>query len=230
VKKRYHLTSALSINPPFLRNNFSEQGLVTDYRDWQIPLGRRFRSLKIWFVLRTYGISGLQTHIRNHVRLGEIFHGLLLTRRDLFCIVSGPSFALTVFSVNSRWHQYESPSHKASLDIVILNSASNQSDVYHDRYTNDFIPDAVGQAVTQANLLTEAVYELVNSHGIIHVTSTVVNGRYAIRVVSGSPASDEKYVRRAFEIFAEATEAVLKGKRGILARDQHGRGPFEQEK
>ncbi|KAH7396010.1 pyridoxal phosphate-dependent transferase [Cadophora sp. MPI-SDFR-AT-0126] len=99
VKKRKDLIDALSIMPSYLRNEFSESGLVTDYRDWQIPLGRRFRSLKIWFVLRTYGVSGLQAHIRKHVKLGEVFAGLLETRRDLFEVVTGPNFALTVFTV-----------------------------------------------------------------------------------------------------------------------------------
>jgi len=46
---------------------------VIDYRDWQIPLGRRFRSLKLWFVLRHYGIEGLQFHVREHVRLAQQF-------------------------------------------------------------------------------------------------------------------------------------------------------------
>jgi aromatic-L-amino-acid decarboxylase len=46
---------------------------VIDYRDWQVPLGRRFRSLKLWFVLRYYGIEGLQFHIREHVRLAQQF-------------------------------------------------------------------------------------------------------------------------------------------------------------
>jgi glutamate/tyrosine decarboxylase-like PLP-dependent enzyme len=57
---------------------------VTDYRDWQIPLGRRFRALKIWFVMRTYGIQGFKAHIRNHIRLGELFHSLVKSRPDLF--------------------------------------------------------------------------------------------------------------------------------------------------
>ncbi|PVH75011.1 hypothetical protein DL98DRAFT_498838 [Cadophora sp. DSE1049] len=99
VRKRKDLIDALSIMPSYLRNEFSESGLVTDYRDWQIPLGRRFRSLKIWFVLRTYGVNGLQAHIRKHVKLGEVFAGLLETRKDLFEIVTGPNFALTVFTV-----------------------------------------------------------------------------------------------------------------------------------
>jgi len=99
VKKRKDLIDALSIMPSYLRNEFSESGLVTDYRDWQIPLGRRFRSLKIWFVLRSYGIKGLQAHVRKTVKLGETFAGLLETRKDLFEIITGPSFALTVFNI-----------------------------------------------------------------------------------------------------------------------------------
>ena len=73
VQKRRDLTDALSITPAYLRNEFTEKGLVTDYRDWQIPLGRRFRALKIWFVVRTYGVKGLQEHIRHHINLGNLF-------------------------------------------------------------------------------------------------------------------------------------------------------------
>ena len=46
---------------------------MIDYRDWQIPLGRRFRSLKLWFVIRHYGVEGLQHHVREHVRLAQQF-------------------------------------------------------------------------------------------------------------------------------------------------------------
>eukprot|EP01027_Heterolobosea_sp_BB2_P019277 GEZU01027070.1.p1 GENE.GEZU01027070.1~~GEZU01027070.1.p1 ORF type:complete len:309 (+),score=94.69 GEZU01027070.1:116-1042(+) len=67
VKERVHLSNALSITPEYLRNKASESGLVLDYRDFQLPLGRKFRALKLWFVLRMYGIQGLQEYIR-HVR------------------------------------------------------------------------------------------------------------------------------------------------------------------
>ncbi|POS83574.1 hypothetical protein EPUL_005658, partial [Erysiphe pulchra] len=105
VKERKHLIESLSINPSYLVSKASENGQVIDYRDWQIPLGRRFRSLKIWFVLRTYGVTGLQAYIRNHIRLGEIFASLCRERCDLFKIVAGPSFALTVFTVVSKISQ-----------------------------------------------------------------------------------------------------------------------------
>jgi aromatic-L-amino-acid/L-tryptophan decarboxylase len=63
----------LSVLPEYLRNQATESGAVIDYRDWHIQLGRRFRSLKLWFVIRHYGIEGLQHHIREHVRLAQQF-------------------------------------------------------------------------------------------------------------------------------------------------------------
>lgn len=71
VRDRTALVEALSITPEYLRNAASDAGAVIDYRDWQIPLGRRMRALKLWFVMRHYGIEGLRTHIRAHVRAAE---------------------------------------------------------------------------------------------------------------------------------------------------------------
>src|SRR2546423_1820650 len=73
VADRKALIQTLSVLPEYLRNQASESGAVIDYRDWQIPLGRRFRSLKLWFVIRHYGIEGLQQHVREHVRLAQEF-------------------------------------------------------------------------------------------------------------------------------------------------------------
>ena len=67
VADRANLNDALSITPEYLRNPASESGAVVDYRDWQVPLGRRFRALKLWFVLRHYGLDGLRAHIRRHI-------------------------------------------------------------------------------------------------------------------------------------------------------------------
>jgi len=73
VADRASLIRALSILPEYLRNRATESGAVIDYRDWQVPLGRRFRALKLWFVLRHYGIEGLQHHVRRHVDLAQQF-------------------------------------------------------------------------------------------------------------------------------------------------------------
>ena len=169
IKRRRDLIDALSITPSYLRNEHTESGLVTDYRDWQIPLGRRFRALKIWFVMRTYGVEGLQAHIRRHVKLGETFHSLVQKRNDLFAVLTEPRFALTVFNVKA-------------------------------------------ETLEESNRITKDVYEKVNREGEIYITSSVVGGIYAIRVVSANPQAEEKYVRRAFDIIVKATEEVKSGK------------------
>src|SRR5580704_13476264 len=67
VRDRAALIRALSVLPEYLRNRATESGAVIDYRDWQIPLGRRFRALKLWFVIRHYGVEGLRHHVRRHI-------------------------------------------------------------------------------------------------------------------------------------------------------------------
>ena len=73
VANRSELIHTMSILPEYLRNKATESGAVIDYRDWHIPLGRRFRALKLWFVIRHYGIEGLQFHIRRHVEIAQQF-------------------------------------------------------------------------------------------------------------------------------------------------------------
>ncbi|XP_037532334.1 aromatic-L-amino-acid decarboxylase [Nematolebias whitei] len=77
VKERADIIGAFKMEPLYLKHENQESGLVTDYRHWQIPLGRRFRSLKLWFVFRMYGLKGLQAHIRKQVGLAKEFESLV---------------------------------------------------------------------------------------------------------------------------------------------------------
>jgi len=73
VADRNALIKTLSVLPEYLKNKATESGAVIDYRDWHIPMGRRFRSLKLWFVIRHYGIEGLQYLVRKHVQMAQNF-------------------------------------------------------------------------------------------------------------------------------------------------------------
>ncbi len=73
VADRSSLIDAMSVTPEYLRNRASAGGEVFDYRDWQIPLGRRFRALKLWFVLRSFGIEELRRRIRSHIDCARQF-------------------------------------------------------------------------------------------------------------------------------------------------------------
>ncbi len=82
VADRAALIKTLSILPEYLKNQATESGAVIDYRDWHIPLGRRFRALKLWFVIRHYGVEGLRYHVRRHIELAQRFAGWVSAHPD----------------------------------------------------------------------------------------------------------------------------------------------------
>lgn len=96
VQEKKWLLDSLSLTPEYLRSKEYDAGLVEDYRDWQIPLGRRFRSLKLFFTLRMFGKQALQEHIRNHCRLAARF-AQWVSKDPNFEIVTQPSLSLVCF-------------------------------------------------------------------------------------------------------------------------------------
>ena len=77
VSDREALIKSLTINPEYLKTEVSDSDTVFDYRDWQVPLGRRFRALKLWSVIRYYGINGIQSHIRGHITSAKLLSDLI---------------------------------------------------------------------------------------------------------------------------------------------------------
>ena len=100
VADRAELIQALSVLPEYLRNAASESGAVIDYRDWQVPLGRRFRALKLWFVLRWYGVEGLRAHIRSGVAARRSWP-TGFGQDDRFEIVAPHPFSLVCFRLRA---------------------------------------------------------------------------------------------------------------------------------
>ena len=96
VADRAALTGALSVLPEYLRNRATESGEVIDYRDWHVPLGRRFRALKLWFVIRHYGASGLRAHVRRCVAHAEWF-AAQVEKSDEFGLAAPVSVGLVCF-------------------------------------------------------------------------------------------------------------------------------------
>jgi aromatic-L-amino-acid/L-tryptophan decarboxylase len=93
VRDAAALPAALSITPEYLRNAASESGAVVDYRDWQVPLGRRFRALKLWTVINGYGLDGLRTHLRRHIALAAELAEWVRAEPG-FVLATPPSLAL----------------------------------------------------------------------------------------------------------------------------------------
>jgi len=94
LRRPEELQRTLSVMPAYLRSR--ESGRVIDYRDWGIPLGRRFRALKLWFVLRSYGLEGLRAILRRHIELASELATRIGDEPD-FELVTGPNLALLTF-------------------------------------------------------------------------------------------------------------------------------------
>ncbi|CAH1785663.1 unnamed protein product [Owenia fusiformis] len=95
-KDTSYMVEAFKVEPLYLRHN--NTGSVPDFRHWQIPFGRRFRSLKLWFVLRLYGVKALQEYIRKHITLAHEFEALVV-KDDRFEITAEVIMGLVCFRI-----------------------------------------------------------------------------------------------------------------------------------
>ncbi len=160
VADRAELIQALSVLPEYLRNAATESGAVIDYRDWQVSLGRRFRALKLWLVLRWYGVEGLRTHIRTGVSLAAELAGWVAAD-GRFELVAPYPFSLVCFRLRAG----DEPS--------------------------------------------EELLRRVNATGLVFLTHTYVQGRYALRFAIGSPQTAREHVQAAWDLLSETADKVL---------------------
>lgn len=129
VADREPLNRALSVMPEYLRNPASEGGRAIDYRDWQIPLGRRFRALKLWFVLRSYGAAALRGFVRHHVALAAEFADWIEADAD-FELVVPRSLNLVCFARRGS----DADNRKLLADINASGRLFMSHAVIHGRY------------------------------------------------------------------------------------------------
>jgi len=142
VADRGALVNALSILPEYLRNAATASGAVIDYRDWQVPLGRRFRALKLWCVIRHYGVEGLRFHVRSHVALAQEFKHWVL-EHPKFELAAPAPLNLVCFR-----HKAGDEATQAVMDTV---NASGQMFLSHTKLDDRLVLRmCVGQAKTEA--------------------------------------------------------------------------------
>ena len=148
------LVRTLSILPPFLQSR--ETGEVVDYRDWSIPLGRRFRALKLWFVIRSYGVERLRAMLRDHIAWTAELAETIRADPD-FELVTPPKLALLTFR-----HRPREIDDEAGLDALnerLLNALNDDGRLYltqtrvRGRYVIRF---AIGQLSTTRAHVTRA--------------------------------------------------------------------------
>ena len=144
VADRDPLIATMSILPPYLANKASDTGGIIDYRDWHLPLGRRFRSFKLWWVLRYYGAIGLRAMVRDHVKLADEFAGWV-EQDDRFELFAPHPFGLVCFShvggadatrkladdINATGRVAVTPSHIDDQWFIRIAIGQTHTDVRH---------------------------------------------------------------------------------------------------
>src|SRR5262249_12716893 len=140
------------ILPEYLRNAATETGAVIDYRDWHVPLGRRFRALKLWLVLRWYGLAGLRAMVRHHVALAHDLARRIAAQPD--CELAAP-MPLNLICFR---HRGGDAVNQRAMDAV---NASGEAYLTHTRLDGKLtLRLSIGQAHTEARHV-ERVWESI---------------------------------------------------------------------
>ena len=154
VKDPTALTSTLSILPEYLKSKESED--IIDYRDWSIPLGRRFRALKLWFVIRYYGVGGLQKMIRKHIEFASQVEKWINDSKN-FELVAPRSLSLLNFRLLSKQSGRLLDIDK--LNLKLLNDLNDSGTTYftQNRVRGHFaIRWSIGQTNTELRHVKDA--------------------------------------------------------------------------
>jgi aromatic-L-amino-acid/L-tryptophan decarboxylase len=153
------LRQAFSLTPEYLRTAESD---VTNLMDYGVSLGRRFRALKLWFVMRYFGRTGVVAALREHVRLARLFAGWVDDAPEFERLAPVP-FSVVAFR----------------------------------RRPTGGVPDE------EVDALNQRLLDRVNASGEVFLSHARVRGRFAIRLAVGNLRTEERHVRRAWDLLVE---------------------------
>uniref|UniRef100_M4D3J5 Tyrosine decarboxylase n=2 Tax=Brassica campestris TaxID=3711 RepID=M4D3J5_BRACM len=162
VKDRYSLIDALKTNPEYLEYKVSKRDEVVNYKDWQISLSRRFRSLKLWMVLRLYGAENLRNFIRDHVNLAKNFEDYVAQDAH-FEVVTTRYFSLVCFRL-APVDGDEDKCNERNRELLATVNSTGKIFISHTALSGKFILRfAVGAPLTEEKHVTEA-WRIIQKH------------------------------------------------------------------
>ena len=164
VKDAGTLIKAFEILPEYLKTR--TRGKVNDYRDWGVPLGRRFRALKLWSVIRTFGVEGLREKVRTHISIAA---------RLAEMISKEPDFEILA---------------PVTISVVCFR----------------YMPHGFNEE--QINTLNEKLIHQLNDSGKLYLSHTVLNGKYALRMVTAQTNVSIDHVNKAWDMIRESARSL----------------------
>ncbi|XP_015893258.2 tyrosine decarboxylase [Ziziphus jujuba] len=183
------LIKSLSTNPEYLRNKATDSKQVVNYKDWQIALSRRFRALKLWLVLRSYGVEKLRDTLRRHVEMAKTFERLIAADKR-FEIVHPRYFGLVCFRISPTAIIDHKPKNKPIQNVGAYND---------DRDDQKCI-----------NEINHKLLESINASGSMYITHAVVDKIFLLRFAVGATLTEESHIFMAWKVVKQHAEDILK--------------------
>ncbi|KAI4354030.1 hypothetical protein L6164_002931 [Bauhinia variegata] len=180
------LTKSLSTNPTYLRNKASDSKEVIDFKDWQIALGRKFNSLKLWIILQSYGIGNLRNFLRNHVKMAKTFEELV-EMDERFEIFVRRTFSLVCFWLKS--------SAIGNGELIGDGKKAHQDE---KRSSEDFV-----------NQVNKKLLDLINGSSKVYLTHATVAGNFVLRCSIGATLTEENHVIMMWKVVHEMANYIL---------------------
>jgi aromatic-L-amino-acid decarboxylase len=177
VRRPEILQQAFSLVPEYLKT--AEQG-VTNYMDWGVQLGRRFRALKLWMVIRAFGAEGIAARLREHIRLGKLLAGWVDADPDFERLAPTPFSVVCLRAI---------PSDIAQRLESAESEMAQELSTYLDR-------------------LNENIVDAVNATGQAFLASTRLRGQVVIRLAIGNIRTDEAGVRRVWGLLQDSAREL----------------------
>jgi aromatic-L-amino-acid decarboxylase len=160
TRKPETLRRAFSLVKPYLETEYDET--AANLMDYGPQLGRRFRALKLWFVLRAYGVAGLQSMLRAHIELAGKFEQWVMERED-FEMVAPRLFSTVCFRVKPLGVTDEAELDRLNRDLLRLVNASGDAYISHTDVRGRYVLRlAIGHMRTRTNHV-ERVQDLLSS-------------------------------------------------------------------
>ncbi|CAO2210181.1 unnamed protein product [Urochloa humidicola] len=173
VRDTCRLTASLETKPEYLKNEVSESGDVTDIKDMQVGVGHRFRGLKLWMVMRTYGAAKLREHIRSDVAMAKMFEdGVRSDGR--FEVVVPRNFALVCFRIRPCGDMTEEDADEASRELMGRLNRTGKVFVAHTVVGGRFVLRFAVGSTMQEERHVRGAWELIKK-----TTGEIFHGRQA---------------------------------------------------
>ncbi|CAJ2658030.1 unnamed protein product [Trifolium pratense] len=216
-------------NSEYLENSASDSKQVVDYKDWQVTLSRRFRALKVWIVLRSYGVDNLRNFLRSHIEMAKTFEGLVKMdkRFEIFVprTLSVICFRILPYSKKVANGKVLNGGVKliSNGEGIVANGKVQNGGVKLISNGEDFVANGkvqnggvklISSEDVVANEINRKLLDSINGSGDVYMTHAMVEGIFVIRCAIGATLTEEMHVVKAWKVVQEYADLILKDRKG----------------